>query len=154
MLILLLERPGEVISREELREKLWPGNTFVEFDNGLNVAVKKIRDALGDSAENPRFVETVPRRGYRFIAPVSIKAKEGVRPSPEPLAPPDSQSDRQTLASARRRWRYLGWAAGLLVITVAWVMTFSRLNLHKVDNQQPSQKVAGTNVTPRRIVAV
>src|SRR6516225_11413213 len=65
MLILLLERPGEVISREELRERLWPENTFVEFDNGLNVVVRKIRDALGDNAENPSFVETLPRRGYR-----------------------------------------------------------------------------------------
>ena len=61
MLMLLLERPGEAITREELREKLWPENTFVEFDNGLNVAVKKIRDALGDNAENPRFVEDVVR---------------------------------------------------------------------------------------------
>src|SRR5215831_4382047 len=154
MLILLLQRPGEVISREELREKLWPGNTFVEFDNGLNVAVKKIRDALGDSAENPRFVETVPRRGYRFIAPVSIRGKEGVRPSPEPSAPPDSQSDRQTPAPARRRWRYLAWAAGLVVIAVASAMIFRRINLRKVNNPPPGATAAGTTVTPRRIVAV
>src|SRR5262249_44773816 len=73
MLMLLLERPGQGVTREDLRERLWPENTFVEFDNGLNVAVRKIRDALGDDADNPRFVETVPRRGYRFIAPVSIK---------------------------------------------------------------------------------
>src|SRR5215471_17471721 len=80
MLILLLERAGEVVTREDLREKLWPQNTFVEFDNGLNVAVKKIRDALGDSAENPRFIETVPRRGYRFIAPVSVEVGEPIHP--------------------------------------------------------------------------
>src|SRR5262249_1606659 len=94
MLLLLVERPGEVISREELREKLWPGNTFVEFDNGLNVAVKKIRDALGDSAENPRFVETVPRGGCRFISPLSVRAKQGGRPSPAPMVRRASQHDR------------------------------------------------------------
>ncbi|HMF91080.1 MAG TPA: transcriptional regulator, partial [Candidatus Angelobacter sp.] len=94
MLILLLERPGEVVTREELREKLWRQNTFVEFDNGLNVAVKKIRDALGDNAENPRFVETVPRRGYRFIAPVSIKAPESAVAAPQPLPPSGGEGSR------------------------------------------------------------
>jgi DNA-binding winged helix-turn-helix (wHTH) protein len=66
----LLERPGEVITREELRQKLWPGDTFVDFDHGINTAVKKLRDVLGDSAESPRFVETLARRGYRFLTPV------------------------------------------------------------------------------------
>src|SRR4051794_38500497 len=68
----LLERPGGVVSREELRGRLWPADTFVDFDHSLNAAVRRLRDALGDSAETPRFVETVARRGYRFIAPVSI----------------------------------------------------------------------------------
>lgn len=72
ILIILLERAGEVATREEIRQRLWPGNTFVEFDNGLNVAVKKLRAALSDDADSPRFVETVPRRGYRFIAPVAV----------------------------------------------------------------------------------
>jgi TolB-like protein/DNA-binding winged helix-turn-helix (wHTH) protein/Flp pilus assembly protein TadD len=67
VLAALLERPGELISREELRQKLWPANTFVDFDHGLNIAINKLREALGDSAEEPRFVQTVPRRGYRFI---------------------------------------------------------------------------------------
>ena len=68
VLALLLQRPGEMVSREEMRQKLWPADTFVDFDVGLNNAIKRLRDALGDTAENPRFVETVPRRGYRFIA--------------------------------------------------------------------------------------
>jgi TolB-like protein/lipoprotein NlpI len=63
-----LEKPGEIVSREELRRQLWPADTFVDFDDGLNTAVKKLRDALGDSAEQPRYIETIPRRGYRFIA--------------------------------------------------------------------------------------
>lgn len=72
LLVLLLEQAGTVVSREELRKVLWPADTFVEFDQGLNTAVKKLREALGDSADSPRFVETIPRKGYRFIAEVSV----------------------------------------------------------------------------------
>src|SRR5690349_955162 len=71
VLTLLLQRPGEVVTREELRSENWPADTFVDFDNSLNTAINKLREALGDSADNPRFVETLPRRGYRFIAPVT-----------------------------------------------------------------------------------
>src|SRR5436190_23855262 len=70
VLAMLLDRPGELVTREEIRQKLWPGDTFVDFDHGLNSAVNRLRDALGDSADAPRFIETLPRRGYRFIAPV------------------------------------------------------------------------------------
>src|SRR2546427_12060886 len=66
----LLEHPGEVVTREDLRQAIWPAGTFVEFDVGVDAAVHKLRAALGDSAENPRLVETLPRRGYRFIAAV------------------------------------------------------------------------------------
>ena len=69
---MLLEQPGELVTRDELRKRLWPDDTFVDFEHGLNAAVKRLRDTLGDSAESPRFVETVPRRGYRFIAPMSV----------------------------------------------------------------------------------
>jgi TolB-like protein/DNA-binding winged helix-turn-helix (wHTH) protein/Tfp pilus assembly protein PilF len=72
VLAVLLQHPGEVVTREELQKKLWPADTFVDFDHGLNKAINKIRDALGDSAESPRFVETVPRRGYRFLADVKV----------------------------------------------------------------------------------
>ena len=70
ILALLLERPGDVVTREEIQKKLWPADTFVDFEHSLNAAVKRLREALGDSADNPRFVETLPRRGYRFIYPV------------------------------------------------------------------------------------
>src|SRR5271154_2419351 len=69
VLTILLERPGQVVTREELQKQLWP-DTFVDVDHNLNTAINKIREVLGDSAESPRFVETLPRRGYRFIAPV------------------------------------------------------------------------------------
>jgi TolB-like protein/Tfp pilus assembly protein PilF len=70
---MLLARPGEVVTREELQRKLWPSDTFVDFDHGINKAINKIRDALGDSAESPRFIETVARRGYRFLADVTAR---------------------------------------------------------------------------------
>ena len=75
---MLLDRPGQIVTREELQKKLWPDGTFVDFDHSLNTAINKIREALGDSAENPRFVETLARRGYRFIAPVeSLGSQRG-----------------------------------------------------------------------------
>ena len=78
ILICLLERSGELVTRDELRDRLWPADTYVNFEHGLNAAVKRLRRALNDSAENPRFVETLPRRGYRFLAPVeSVRAEEG-----------------------------------------------------------------------------
>src|SRR6266851_637097 len=72
VLALLLEHPGEVVTREELRKAIWPADTFVDFNGGLDAAIYKVRNTLGDSSENPRFVETLPRRGYRFIAPVEV----------------------------------------------------------------------------------
>ena len=71
LLMMLLERPGEVVTREEICARLWPDGTFVDYEHGVNSAVNRIREALGDNAANPRFVETLARRGYRFIAPVS-----------------------------------------------------------------------------------
>src|SRR5579862_1994382 len=74
LLLLLVERAGQIVSREEIRNRLWSQNTFVEFDKSLGVAVLKVREALGDDASNPRFIETIPRRGYRFIAPVKVES--------------------------------------------------------------------------------
>src|SRR6201987_3241721 len=74
VLALLLENAGQVETREDLRQKLWPADTFVDFDNGLNTCINKIREALGDSSENPRLVETLPRRGYRFVGAIETKA--------------------------------------------------------------------------------
>jgi DNA-binding winged helix-turn-helix (wHTH) protein len=71
---MLLERPRNLVTRDELRERLWSSDTFVDFDHGMNTAINQLRSALGDSAANPRFIETLPRRGYRFIAPVEIVA--------------------------------------------------------------------------------
>ncbi len=71
---MLLERPSEIVTREELQKRLWPEDTFVDFDLSLNSAVKKLRQALSDDSENPRFIETLYRRGYRFIGPVNVSS--------------------------------------------------------------------------------
>ncbi len=94
ILTLLLKRPGEVVTREEVRQALWPGDTFVDFDVGLNSAVKRLRDALSDSADSPRFVETLPRRGYRFIAPLErppVSLPAAPQAPPRPALPPRSR---------------------------------------------------------------
>lgn len=85
VLALLLERSGEVVSREELQQKLWPADTFVDFDHSLNTAINKVREVLGDSASSPRYVETLARRGYRFIAPVQPQQKDD-QPVSQPVA--------------------------------------------------------------------
>lgn len=118
VLAILLERPGEVVSREELRERLWASDTFVDFDHGLNTAVNKLREVLSDSASNPRFIETLPRRGYRFIASVRPVNPEirGDKPDPEtpargaalsnpptaPLASGPALADKSPAASLTR----------------------------------------------------
>ena len=112
VLAMLLARPGELVTREELRGRLWTADTFVDFDHGLNKAINKIREALGDSAESPRFVETVARRGYRFIADVATVDLEAAPPdthAPSTGGDPPTADDReppevaeQTTAPRRR----------------------------------------------------
>ena len=126
VLLALLERPGETVTRQELQHRLWPGDTFVEFENGLNNAVSRLRDALGDSADTPRYIETLPRRGYRFIAPLEHTAPdEGHAVAAQPSTGDAStrESDREAMPS-RSRWLLiagLGVAAALLVgLAVRW----------------------------------
>ena len=76
VLTMLLENPGDVVTREEIRKKLWPNNTVVEFDHSINATIQKIRQALGDSAEDPKFIETIARRGYRWLIPVELSRPE------------------------------------------------------------------------------
>src|SRR5215467_16305587 len=81
VLVALLERPREVVTREELRLRLWPQDTFVDFDHGLNTAMVKLRDVLGDSASNPKYIETIAKRGYRFLGEVSAVPDQAVIPA-------------------------------------------------------------------------
>jgi TolB-like protein/DNA-binding winged helix-turn-helix (wHTH) protein/Flp pilus assembly protein TadD len=112
ILTLLLKRPGEVVTREEVRQALWAGDTFVDFDVGLNSAIKRLRDALNDSADSPRFVETLPRRGYRFVAP--LETSPG--PAPPALeAPPRTASSGRGEAQAGAGVRLRSWGAAAAV---------------------------------------
>src|SRR5581483_11002944 len=91
----LIEEPGRIVTRQELRHKLWPSGTFVDFESGLNTAVNRLRIALGDSADNPIYVETVSRSGYRFIAPVKFSAPADGEPISEPAAVSDVSLPRE-----------------------------------------------------------
>jgi eukaryotic-like serine/threonine-protein kinase len=134
VLALLLEHAGDVVTREELLQKLWPADTFVDFDTGLNSAIKKLRDALGDSAEEPRYIETLPRRGYRFIAPIEngdlpASATVGVH-----LAPVLPLRRTPRLWNKRRFVVTAGVAAILIVPALAsWRVFFARPVLTETD---------------------
>jgi TolB-like protein/DNA-binding winged helix-turn-helix (wHTH) protein/Flp pilus assembly protein TadD len=123
LLALLLEKPGGLVTREELRARLWP-QTVVDFDHGLNKAISKIRDVLGDSAENPRFIQTVARRGYRFLADVTVVSTGDVEIAPLENASGESQSQNDSVAAKRPGYRIAAWAiaAAVLLVAVAMVM--------------------------------
>src|SRR5690242_7514204 len=109
LLALLLQRPGELVTREELQRALWPGDTFVEFDEGLNKAIQKLRQALDDSTDKPQFIETLPRKGYRFIAAVESKPDVAVAP----LVP--------DIPAERRHHEAIAWAL-LAAVSLAFVV--------------------------------
>src|ERR1700756_894653 len=85
ILLLLLEHAGQMVTREQLRQHLWPSDTFVDFDHSVNTAVMKLREALGDSADRPLYIETIPKKGYRFLAPVSQSGEERKEIAPQRL---------------------------------------------------------------------
>ncbi|HUX67216.1 MAG TPA: winged helix-turn-helix domain-containing protein [Terriglobales bacterium] len=121
LLQFLLRHPGELVSRPELHKELWPAETFLDFEDGLNTAVRKLREALGDSAERPRYLQTVPRRGYRWIAPV-----REVVPAAPAAAAPAAEAAAGAVPGRRRRWRGWAWAgaAGLALAAAAAVGLF------------------------------
>ena len=137
LLEMLLERPGEVVTREELQKRLWPADTFVDFDHGLNKAINKIREALGDSAESPRFVETVSRRGYRFLAEVKdseVPARNlelGAQPRPPAVPPgiPDHPYPPGEVAEIKNPSLSRAWKISvLLLLLVAAVLVIRKLH--------------------------
>jgi DNA-binding winged helix-turn-helix (wHTH) protein/tetratricopeptide (TPR) repeat protein len=154
LLVMLLERPGEIVTREEVRQRLWPENTFVEFDNSLGVAIRKVRDALSDDAEAPRYVETLPRRGYRFVAPVTVSCSEAAAQPAETLTPATVVGIRNTSTPTvtNRHRRYWVIAASVLVLVGAIVYGFRSLP------RRASTKAEAAGLVPpiraRRAVAV
>ena len=144
----MLERPGELITREELRERLWPGNTTVDYELGLKKCINRIREVLGDSSDHPRFVETVPRRGYRFVAPVqeheALLVGDGSAANKISAAPVDAHNgrDRQQGRTATRPKKVL--LAGVLVVGIALFSTW-RLRGHG-SNGSNANKVSSAAV--------
>jgi cholera toxin transcriptional activator len=100
VLLMLVERPGEVVSREQLRQKLWPADTFVDFDHSLNTIINKLREVLGDSASSPRFIETLAKRGYRFVPAVEVVTNHTEKGSVVNATQPDRQVKNQSVSTA------------------------------------------------------
>ena len=141
ILLLLLSRPGDVVTRDELRHALWTSETFVDFDVGLNSAIRKLRDALDDDAGQPGFIETLPRRGYRFIAPVNaIDAIEPVAPQPAPAIGTGLPPAPLPLPRRRIRPIWIG-ASAALVVAVA-------LGLLYVRSRQAASGIGSIAVLP------
>ena len=151
VLAMLLEHAGQVVSREELQKKLWPADTFVDFDHGLNKAINKIREALGDSAESPRFVETVARRGYRFLADVRVADAAPVRspelaPQPHPAADArDRQDPAGTLAMLTHLLPPRAWKISTFVL-LALLASLAAWKLH--SGNRPSPVIRSLAVLP------
>jgi Tol biopolymer transport system component/DNA-binding winged helix-turn-helix (wHTH) protein len=151
ILLILLEHPGDLVTREQLQGRLWPSDTFVDFDRGLNAAINRVREALGDSAENPRFVETLPRRGYRFIAPV-VDSRQASAPLPAaelsispaqtavgPSTPPVSERAQRP---ASRRLKLALTALSMLAALLFAVAMRSRLSRRGGDWNFQSMKLS------------
>lgn len=131
VLLVMLERPGEIVTREELQQRLWPADTFVDFDHSLNTAINKLREALRDSAANPRFIETKAKRGYRFIAPVQVVGEAA--PSAESVAEVTSPSQTgmsvpQELPNVHRGWARVMFGAIQVMYLVFYVIALVRLS--------------------------
>jgi TolB-like protein/DNA-binding winged helix-turn-helix (wHTH) protein/Flp pilus assembly protein TadD len=134
LLEMLLEHPGEIVTREDLRSRIWPTESFGDFDQAVNVAIAKLRGALGDSAENPRYIETLPRRGYRFIAEVT--AVEATRPAAESDVKPPAPK-RLPLP---RIWKFAGFALAIVLLALAGWLLYAR--------NRPSPEIKSLAVLP------
>jgi DNA-binding winged helix-turn-helix (wHTH) protein len=130
LLLLLVKKNGTLVTREEIRRELWPDGTFVDFDQAVNFSIKQIRDALGDEADRPLYIETVPRRGHRFIAPITSPGHQAPRPSFFPMGATGIRLEKALwtniaelrLAETRRR-RYLWIAVAALTVLLAVTVT-------------------------------
>src|ERR1017187_520614 len=140
VLAILLERPGEVVTRQQLQAKLWPADTYVGFDEGLNTAIRKLRVAFGDSAENPRFIETVSRRGYRFVAPVSEAVTATPQPQPaEYVTPPTVPAELPHARPGRMRRPARALTAVAVIVILAGAAYLARR--HSSANPAAPQRV-------------
>jgi DNA-binding winged helix-turn-helix (wHTH) protein len=139
LLVMLLERPGEIVTREELQRRLWATDTFVDFDHSLNSAIKKLREALGDRSENPRFIETLHRRGYRFVAPVETQNSEDSGTSLLPSGTPSSGAIRADVKVAPRRYgkRAKVLASAVIAIAVLVIVSLNSVRERWLAHRNP-----------------
>jgi DNA-binding winged helix-turn-helix (wHTH) protein/dipeptidyl aminopeptidase/acylaminoacyl peptidase len=142
VLAVLLEQAGQIVLREELQRRLWPDGTFVDFDQSLNKAVNKLREALGDSADKPVYIETLARRGYRFVAPVMVERPEPTEPV-QPERPKEGPAPEKKPARSRAR---LWWAAGLLtaaiLVTGLWPVPEPRVRVTQLTHGGRPESIA------------
>jgi TolB-like protein/DNA-binding winged helix-turn-helix (wHTH) protein/Tfp pilus assembly protein PilF len=153
LLEVLLEHPGEVVTREELRSRIWPNESFGDFDQAVNVAIAKLRGALGDSADNPRYIETLPRRGYRFIAEVAVVNRPTNRlEHPPEVAFSDTEKSAQIEVAGRMRrpgnlpwhaWKTLGAAMALvLLVLMVWIFFWRSRQPANLSSSSPVRSLA------------
>jgi len=149
---MLLERPREVVTREEVRKRLWPDGTFVDFDEGLDTAIKKLRNALRDPARNPSFIETIPRRGYRFIAPVASQGSQepaGMNVSSETgFTAGKVTRARQNQSLVRKAAAVLGTAAGVSLLLLVFGTKHNHGNLEIMPLATPPGWVRHPSFSP------
>ena len=149
VLAMLLEKPGEMVGRERFRERLWPTDTFVDFDHGVNTAINRLREALGDSADNPRFIETLPRRGYRFIAPVESSAGASQASPPMSATIPETQPmPAMDAGGASRKWKNFGWILAAVVLLGVLVAANVGDFRHRLFGEQPRTPIQSIAVLP------
>ena len=156
LLVMLVERPGEIITREEVRQRLWAENTFVEFDNSLGVAIRKVRESLGDDADVPRYLETLPRRGYRFVAPVTaVGSEKSIPMNPVPGTPPVIAIDgSRTVSKIKAQGSRLYWLTAVLILVLVGVTVYGLRSLSKGRSIKVVADGSVSSIRTRRSVAV
>jgi TolB-like protein/DNA-binding winged helix-turn-helix (wHTH) protein/Flp pilus assembly protein TadD len=155
LLEILLKHPGEVVTREDLRARIWPDESFGDFDQAVNVAIAKLRGALGDSADNPRFIETIPRRGYRFVAEVAVVQRDSGRAKlaqetpatagTHDLVPAVAEQAMFTRLRGPLSWKIIGLSVVLLTIVVVAVIRWRK---HSLANASPTSPIMSLAVLP------
>jgi cholera toxin transcriptional activator len=154
ILVMLLERPRELVTREELRERLWASDTFVDFDHGVNTAINQLRNALGDEAANPRFIQTLPRKGYRFIAPVEIAGEGAAVAQSVAAIPHDGDETRRAtvLSDARDLPAVRSGVANVLFLLIQLIyLIFYVLSLVRIRQVDALLRETGE---PARLILV
>ena len=154
VLVELLARPGELVTREQLRQRLWPSGTFVDYEHGLNAVINRLRETLGDSADSPRFIQTVPRRGYRFIASVEGGAETVAGEPVEPTSVTRDLPASQSSPPRKRIGRSIAIAASGLILMVAMVAAVGLLRRTPTIDTPPTRtapltRLAGSEIRRR-----